>query len=209
MSSPRRPTFPFDAELVARVRILIGTRLALMLIFVLAGWFWIHPTFRFSLADLPGGLILLVIASLLLAQAYILWLKYFRTLLWQIRAQFLIDTVLITVLVLETGDLISPYIMLYVVVIAVGGFFLGRADAYIISAACAACFSILPVIMVETSMHSFAGDVYMARTAQIVAVNDAAFLFVGLLAARIADRRQDRRRTQDDRGKLCQSQRAP
>lgn len=190
MFRPRRPTFPFDGELVSRVRVLIFARLALMLVIFLAGWLWVFPDNRHAFDTLPKGMIALLLVSVVLAAIYLLWLSFVRTLVWQIRAQFLIDALIITALVWETGDLISPYITLYIILIAIAGFFLGRSDAYIIAAACSVSFITLGLIIVETTLRSMNGDFAPTRAAQIVGINVAAFLLVGLLSARIADRRK-------------------
>lgn len=186
--SPTR--FPIDASLTGRVRVMIFGRLTLGFLFLAAGWWWIYSYTQFSLRTIPNSLLALLSVSVALTLIYLVWLRFSRTLVWQIRAQFLIDTVLITWLVWETGDIISPYITFYIILISLAGFYLGKMEAHAIAAACVICFTILSLLTAESLIYSFSGEVSGSRAVQIIAFNDAAFLLVGLLAARLADRRK-------------------
>src|ERR1041384_2554913 len=69
-------------------------------------------------------LLLVFIVSIGLTVVYFLLLNLSKAVLWQIRGQFIVDTLLITWLVWRTGDLTSPYITLYIVLISVSSAFL-------------------------------------------------------------------------------------
>jgi two-component system sensor histidine kinase PilS (NtrC family) len=190
MFHQRSPAFLYDPALAAKVWWLIGGRLALTILIVVGGWWWGQSSFGARSADSIStpGVFLAVVA--VLSVFYAILLQFARTLLWQIRTQYFFDTLLITWLVWETGDFISPYITLYIILISLAGFFLGKTDAIVVSAVCAVCFTALPLVTGDILTYSVTGEVVPSRTLQTIAFHDAAFLLVGLLAARIADRRK-------------------
>ena len=85
-----------DPALARRVSVLIFARLALVVLIVMAGWWWIYSDARLSLSTLPTGLVVLLLVSVFLAAVFQVWLRVSRTLTWQIRAQFFLDAVVIT-----------------------------------------------------------------------------------------------------------------
>ena len=190
MLNPATHSNSIDAALASRVWILTLCRLALVILIVLAAWWWIYSDARMTLITIPNGMVMLLLITILLTAVYQLWLRVSRKLLWQIRTQFLIDTLLITWLVWETGDLISPYITLYIFLISVAGFFLGKRDAYIVTAVCSVCFTTLSLLSAGSLIYSLSVDMPLSRAAPIIAFNNAAFIFVGLMAAALADRRR-------------------
>jgi len=182
------PKFTVDAKLAGNVVKLIFGRLALAFIILLAGLWWVSDS-GISLRAISSGYLLLFLGVVALSAVYLIWLRLSRKLIWQIRTQFLIDALLITVLVGATGGLISPYITLYVILISVAGFFLGKVDAHVVAAACVLSFSTLALLITEEVVESSSAELSTSRAAQIVGFNVAAFLLVGLLAGRLADRR--------------------
>jgi two-component system sensor histidine kinase PilS (NtrC family) len=106
------------------------------------------------------------------------------------RVQFLIDILFITGLVWQTGDLLSPYITLYVILICVAGFFLSKNDTLIIAASCVVCFTALSVLIGQEVIFSYSGEARASRIVQIIGFNNVAILLVGLLAARMSERRR-------------------
>lgn len=176
-----------DPALARRVSVLIFARLALIVLIVMAGWWWIYSDARLSLSTLPTGLVVLLLVSVFLAAVFQLGLRLSRKLTWQIRSQFLLDTLVITWLVWETGDLISPYITLYILLISVAGYFLGRRDAYIVTAASCVAFCMLSMASYWSMIPTLSGGIASSRAVQIIAFNNAAFILVGLLTARIAE----------------------
>src|SRR4029079_13249778 len=72
---------------------------------------------------------------------YALARTFSKALLLQARVQFVIDIILVTWLVWTTDVIHSPYIAIYIVVIAASSLFLGPRDAVVISLACAVAFT--------------------------------------------------------------------
>jgi two-component system sensor histidine kinase PilS (NtrC family) len=190
MFDQEKPVFPHDPALYRKMRVLIFGRLGLMCLMLLAGNWWAYGARQFAIAPIPAGLLELSFATIVLTVIYLLWLRFSRTLVWQIRSQFLIDTLLITWLVAQTGDIISPYITLYIFVIGLAGFFLGKPEAYAVAVASAVCFTSLSLLTSQSLNYSLSGQVAPSHAVQILAFNAAAFLLVGLMAARLAERRK-------------------
>lgn len=190
MFNRNSPAFLYEPVLANRVVKLIFGRLALVMLIVLGGW-WLGPGgSEVSLNIAPQESKFLLPVVIALTAAYLVWLRFGRTLLPQVRAQLLIDAMLVTWIVWETGDLISPYITLYTILIGLAGFFLGKTDALAVAGFCAFCFTVLPIAINPSLIYSLSGDVDPPRVIQTIAFNDVAFLLVGLLAGRLADRRR-------------------
>ena len=126
-----------------------------------------------------------------LTLVYALARTFSKALLLQARIQFVIDIVLVTWLVWNTDVIQSPYIAIYIVVIAASSLFLGPRDAVVISVACAVAFtaSALAILNGFGSIHP--GELLdsgRVKTFQSIGLFDIAFLVVGLLSARLAAR---------------------
>jgi two-component system sensor histidine kinase PilS (NtrC family) len=124
---------------------------------------------------------------------YALACVFSRALLFQARVQFVVDILLATWLVWTTDVIHSPYIALYIVVIGASSLFLGPRDAIVISMACAVAFTASALAVLNGVGHAPAGDLLnsgRAQTFQSIGLFDIAFLVVGLLSARLADRQQ-------------------
>src|SRR5258706_6496263 len=111
------PKFPVDASLQRQLRVLIFARLGLIFLILLAGSWWMYGDRQLAFTPIPSGLMQLLFVTAILTPVYLLWLKFSRRLVWQIRGQFLIDVLLVTWLVAQTGDLILPYVTLYIFII--------------------------------------------------------------------------------------------
>lgn len=134
-------------------------------------------------------LIFIVIISL--SFIYALVLRFNRR--WRLQAsiQLFLDVLVVTWLVYVTGDVGSPFAALYIVVISVASIYLGSRAALIASVGCAAIFTglvvsilsgyILPHVRALTETSTL-------KAIQTVGLNDVAFLFVGMLAARLVER---------------------
>jgi two-component system, NtrC family, sensor histidine kinase PilS len=109
----------------------------------------------------------------------------------QAGVQLCIDVLIVTWLVWVTGDVSSPFAALYIIVISVASIFLGARTALVASVGCASIFTGLSigiltgVISPHTPKET---EVSTLKVVQAVGLNDIAFLFVGLLAARLAKR---------------------
>ncbi len=113
-----------------------------------------------------------------------------RTLPFQARLQFALDIILVTWLNWTTDVIHSPYIALYIVIIAAASLFLGPRDAIVTSLGCAVAFtaSALAVLAGYGAHSPQLLDAGSSQTAQTVGLFDLAFLVVGLLSARLAER---------------------
>jgi two-component system, NtrC family, sensor histidine kinase PilS len=109
----------------------------------------------------------------------------------QASIQLFIDVLIVTWLVWVTGDVSSPFAALYIVIISVASIFLGARAALVASVGCAAIFTGLSMGVVAGAISPHTPRTTEGSTlkvVQAVGLNDIAFLFVGLLAARLAKR---------------------
>jgi two-component system sensor histidine kinase PilS (NtrC family) len=85
----------------------------------------------------------------------------------------------------------SPYVALYIVIIAISSLFLGPRGALITSVGCAAAFTTCALaitgVLGPTPATNLVGG-SLSQTIQWVGLFDVAFLVVGLLSARLAER---------------------
>ena len=136
------------------------------------------------------SLVLLTIVACLTI-AYALIFRLSKNILAQARFQLAIDILLVTWLVWNFAVVQSPYIALYIVIIAISSLFLGPRGALITSVACAVAFTICALaitgILGTTSSVNLVGG-SLSQTVQWLGLFDVAFLVVGLLSARLADR---------------------
>jgi two-component system, NtrC family, sensor histidine kinase PilS len=140
-----------------------------------------------SLRDtLVFGLAVLLLSALAAAA-----LRFSRVpLQWQAGAQIFCDVLLVTWLTAAHGDLNSPYVALYIVIISAAGIFIGVRGALITSVGCAACYTFV-VFAGAFGLSGMAGDVAAASVPEVignVGLHDIAFFVVGLLASRLAER---------------------
>jgi len=117
--------------------------------------------------------------------------RFSRALLLQARFQFVVDVLLVTWLVWRTDVIHSPYIALYIVIIAASSLFLGPRDAVITSVGCSLAFTISALAALSGLGQQPTHDLFDAarsQTFQSIGLFDVAFLIVGLLSSRLADR---------------------
>jgi two-component system sensor histidine kinase PilS (NtrC family) len=109
----------------------------------------------------------------------------------QARIQFVIDILLVTWLIWTTDVIHSPYIAVYIVVIAASSLFLGPRDSIAISVGCAVAFTTSALAILNGLGRGGFGeflDSSRVQTFQSIGLFDIAFLVVGLLSARLAER---------------------
>jgi two-component system sensor histidine kinase PilS (NtrC family) len=139
-----------------------------------------------------GGGAAIALAVIALSAVYALVLRFSRVgTRAQVGSQLAIDAVLITWLVWVTGNLYSPYTALYIIVISVASIFLGARGALLTSVGCAALYTATMLALASGWLDRAGGDVTpaaLAKAVEAVGLNDVAFLFVGLLAARLSQR---------------------
>ena len=138
-------------------------------------------------STLTFGLLVLLLSAL-----YAATLRFTRVgLQWQAATQVFFDVLLVTWLTGMRGDLHSPYVALYIVIISVAGIFLGVRGALATSVGCAVCYTFVVFASAFGWLRVSAGDVTAASVPEVignVGLHDIAFFVVGLLASRLAER---------------------
>lgn len=122
---------------------------------------------------------------------YAVALRFSKRVRLQASIQLFVDVLIVTWLVWVTGDVSSPFAALYIVIISVASIFLGARAALVASVGCAAIFTSLSMGVVSGVIPAHATPSTATSTLKViqsVGLNDIAFLFVGLLAARLAKR---------------------
>lgn len=120
--------FSVESNQTQRIQTLIIGRLLTIFLLLVANWVWSSGRLKLSFENFPRGVFLVFLISVGLTIVYFFVLRLSENHALQIRAQFFLDALLITWLVWRTGDLTSPYITLYIVVIAVSSVFLSASE---------------------------------------------------------------------------------
>ena len=166
---------------------LIIGRLAVAIFLVLVRVIWISG--RGDAAWLQTLTALAIVCGLTVV--YSLAHRISRTLPFQARLQFTLDIILVSWLNWTTDVIHSPYIALYIVIIAASSLFLGPRDSIVTSLGCAVAFTASALAVLAgygTHAPPILLEVGKSQTAQTVGLFDLAFLVVGLLSARLAER---------------------
>lgn len=171
-----------------KLQTLIVGRLIVIFLLLVTSWIWYSGTGAFSLDNFPEGPFLVFVVSVGLTAVYFLLSRISRSFDWQARSQFLIDALLTTWLVWKTGDLTSPYITLYIVVIGVSSAFLRPRATFIMAVICVAFFALLATLTGLSVIEPSGASQTPSRIIQIVSFHTIAFLVVGLLASRLSER---------------------
>ena len=167
---------------------LISGRLVTALLLSVFGTLWTRtgeapPSINKSL-----GLVTIVAC---LTIVYALIFRLSKNILFQARFQLTIDLFLVTWLVWDSNVIQSPYIALYIVIIAISSLFLGPREVVVASVGCAVAFTACALqitgIAGQTDPTRLVGG-SVSQTIQWVGLFDVAFLVVGLLSARLAER---------------------
>ncbi|MEJ7710840.1 MAG: hypothetical protein WKF84_13480 [Pyrinomonadaceae bacterium] len=142
---------------------------------------------------LPADFLLLISSVCLLSACYALLQRFSSHLEFQVRLQLCLDVLLISWLVWLTGDVRSPYVALYMIVISIAGLYLGARDAMTAAIGCAAFYTFITLPVVLGIVPSYGPSLFVApattaESIQKIGLNDIAFV-VGLLAARLAQQR--------------------
>lgn len=175
-------------QITQKIQMLIIGRLLAMFLLLAGSWLWNSGRLRFSLEDFPQGFFLAFFIAVGLTIVYFFVLRLSKSYRWQIRIQLLIDTFLITWLVWRTGDLTSPYITLYIVIISVSSLFLSSRGTILMAVFSVFLFTVLSALVASSIIVSFGSTPELSKSIQIIAFHSVAFLIVGLLAARLSDR---------------------
>ena len=164
---------------------MIAGRLVTALLLSIVGTLWTGQASQ-SINKSLG--LLTIVACLTILYALIFRLS--KNILYQARFQLAVDVLLVTWLVWNSNVIQSPYIALYIVIIAVSSLFLDPREAIVTSVGCAVAFTACALQITglagENASRLVGGSV--SQTIQWVGLFDVAFLVVGLLSARLAER---------------------
>ncbi|HEY0461852.1 MAG TPA: ATP-binding protein [Pyrinomonadaceae bacterium] len=179
---------PTDTKLTQKIQSLIIGRLLVIFLILVASWIWNSGRLKLSFDDFPRGLFFVFLISVGLTIAYFFILRLSRNYAAQVRIQFFFDSFLITWLVWRTGDLTSPYITLYIMLISIASLFLSARGTILTASFCVLLFTLLSVSVSTEILNSYGTIPTSEKIVQIIAFNGGALLLVGLLAARLSDR---------------------
>jgi len=165
---------------------LIASRLVAALLLSVVGTLWTGQASQ-SINKSLG--LMTIVACLTIAYALIFRLS--KNILIQARFQLTIDLLIVTWLVWNSSVVQSPYVALYIVIIAISSLFLGPREAVVASVGCAVAFTacalqITGLLGRQDPSRLVGGSV--SQTIQWVGLFDVAFFVVGLLSARLAER---------------------
>ena len=180
--------FQANDGIANKIQLLIIGRLMVIFLLLITTWFWNSGHLKLSIEDYPRGLLLVFLISVGLTIVYFFVLRLNKNYSGQVRFQFVLDVLLITWLVWRTGDLTSPYITLYTVLIAVSSIYLSSRGTLSFALFCFAAFSALSILVASTFIFTYGETPTISKTIQIVVFHDVAFLVVGLLAAKLSAR---------------------
>lgn len=170
------------------VQTLILGRLVLTFLLFVTAWIWLSGRLTLSIEDFPQSIFIGFIVAVGLTIVYFFFLRLSSNLSWQVKLQFGLDALLITWLVWRTGDLSSPFIVLYLVLISVSSLFLKPFGTVAMAFICIGLFAALSILTAIGAIQSSGSDLSLAKIIQGISFHVVAFIVVGLLAARLADR---------------------
>ena len=171
-----------------KLQTLVVGRLIVIFLLLVTSWIWYSGSVELTLDNFPEGPFLVFVVSVGLTAVYFLLSRISRSFEWQVRAQFLIDALLITWLVWKTGDLTSPYITLYIVLIGVSSAFLRPQPTFLMAVICITFFLMLAILTGVAIIQPSGMEQTTPRIIQIVSFHTIAFLVVGLLASKLSER---------------------
>lgn len=167
---------------------LIVGRLVTAVLLSVAGTLWVDAGERQQSFDKSLALLMIVACVTIV---YAVLFRISKNIRMQARFQLAVDVCLVTWLVWHSDVIQSPYIALYIVIIAISSLFLGQREAVITSVGCAVAFSACSLALTgvfgQTSSSRLIGG-SLSQTIQWVGLFDIAFLVVGLLSGRLAER---------------------
>src|SRR5437870_4595464 len=110
---------PANAKEIQRLQTLIIGRLMVVFLLLVTSWIWYSGNLVLSADNFPRSLFVVFIISVGLMVVYFLLPWFGGSFGWQYWVQFTFDGLLISWLVWRTGDLTSPYVTLYFVIISI------------------------------------------------------------------------------------------
>lgn len=164
---------------------LILGRMAALVLLLLAGALWTQGTFGSNVPSSLRAVLPIILAVTGLTVIYCAAHLLSKSYLTQARIQFFIDVLIVTWLVWNTGNVSSPYVALYIVIISIASLFVGPRGAIVTSVGSAVAFTACAFVVGPNATQA---TTEISKTIQIVGLSDVSFLIVGLLAARLAER---------------------
>jgi two-component system sensor histidine kinase PilS (NtrC family) len=167
--------------------LIIGRVAAALILFVLSTTLFSREQSN----DAGRSALLIFLAVVFVSVIYAIALRLSARVRLQASIQLFVDVLIVTWLVWVTGDVSSPFAALYIVIISVASIFLGARAALVASVGCTAIFTGISMGIVWGVIPAHAAgarEVSTLKVVQSVGLNDIAFLFVGLLAARLVKR---------------------
>lgn len=180
-----------------RIQTLIIGRLFATFLLLVTSWYWSSGPLGLSFDKFPEGLFLVFLISVGLTIVYFFLLRLNKNFAWQIRLQFFLDSLLITWLIWRTGDLTSPYITLYIVLIGVASFFMKPLSTLLIAVVSSISFIALALLTASSTINAYGPTQSLNKTVQIVSFHIVALLVVGLLASKLAKGRSSDEQLQE------------
>jgi two-component system sensor histidine kinase PilS (NtrC family) len=174
--------------LAKKLRWLIAGRLATAIVLLAVGAFLIKDSADDESWSNKLPIFFLV---LVLTVVYYIAQRFSRRLLLQARLQFAVDVFLVTWLVWTSDVIHSPYTALYIVIISVASLFLGPRDAMVTSVGSTAAFTGCALAVINGLGNHPSAPILtssLSQSIQAIGLFDVAFLVVGLLSARLAER---------------------
>lgn len=172
-----------------RLQALIIGRLLVVFLLLVTIWIWYSGNLVLSVNNFPSSLFLIFVISVGLTVVYFLLARLSRRFTWQYWLQFTLDALLITWLVWRTGDVSSPYVTLYFVLISIASVFLRPNSTLAVAMICAFLFSALAAATGSSFIDGTGPGFTTGKVIQIVSLNLVALLVVGFLASKLAERR--------------------
>lgn len=179
---------PNNLSMIQKLQTLIIGRLLIVFLIMVASWVWNSGNLKLSYENFPQGLFLVFLIAVGLTIVYFFVLRLNENYQWQIHTQFLLDALLTTWLVWRTGDVTSPYLTLYIVLISVTSIFLSGRGTLFIAVLCVFLFTLLTSLTSLDFVTTHGREIETSKVIQIVGIHDAAFLIVGLLSSHLAGR---------------------
>jgi two-component system, NtrC family, sensor histidine kinase PilS len=168
-------------------------RIFAILLLMTASWYWLGEQLPDSLNVFTRPPLVIFVVWLFLSLVYLAALNVKKYRLRQVTLQLVTDAVMVTWLVWATGDVRSPYITLYTVIICLTSiFFVARVTLWAAITSTVVFTTLMLLVMFEVVPRVVwdGGTVSAWRAVQIIAFHDVAFLVVGLLASQLAVRQQ-------------------
>ncbi|MBC7798282.1 MAG: PAS domain S-box protein [Pyrinomonadaceae bacterium] len=171
-----------------KIKRLMFGRMFVLIILIIASWFWRGDSMPQQFADFGGAPLTIFIILLAVSIVYAVLWRTNKFLLTQATVQFIVDALLLTWLIWATGDVKSPYITLYTVLICLASVFFGSNGTLLMAAFCTFLFTTLATLTafdVLPHLSNLSELLNYQQVLQIVGFHDVAFLVVGLLAAQL------------------------